>query len=212
MGRPKASEFEASLKVGQLVWASNHGNREKIHIERIVRFDGGAKSRVLGDALCGSVKAWRRRYVSRAIDDAERYGDDGLCHRCLTRFRSMGEPSVRGYNEKTEDFTDPLPTAWREVPPVGIRRDQDTYETHWRSDPKEPMRKEIRRWVRGQRYVRLCELVPEEGSSQSTVWKYAVHYGWTGEDRDHWSTKSNDMNQCLRRAWNVMRFGGAPQD
>ena len=207
----KVSEFEASLKVGQLVWASNHGNRSKIHIERVVRFDGGAKSRILGDALCGAVKAWRRRYVSWAIEDPDHYGES-ICERCLTRFRSMGEPTVRGYNEKTEDFDDPLPTAWREVPPTGIRQDQDTFAASWSTDPKEPKRKEIRRWVRGERYVRLCELIPDEENPESAKWKFAVHYGWSGEDRDRCVTKSNSMNYCLRKAWSIMRFGGAPKD
>lgn len=208
-GTLKVSEFEASLKIGQLVWARNSGNRTSIHIERIVRFDGGVRSRILGNSLCGSVKEWSRRYVSGAIEDPDQYGE-ALCRRCLTRFRSLGEPTVRGYNEKMEDFTDPLPTAWHEVPAISIRQDQDVYAANWSSDPNEPKRKEIRRWVRGQRYVRLCELIPEEGSSG--VWKYAIHYGWLGQDRDQWTTMSNDVNRCLRRAWNIMRFGGAPQD
>lgn len=97
----------------------------------------------------------------------------------------------------------PLLYGWQEMEPIGEPVDEGTPKDDWNNtaNPRHP-RKEIKLWVRGNRYVRICEV--EVGED-----KYHVHSGWlvepVGDDiEDRWST----LKEAEACAIQLMQQGG----
>lgn len=95
------------------------------------------------------------------------------------------------------------PMGWKEVDPVGHPKDVGTPPEQWKKSSK-PMhpRKEIKRWVRGARYVRVCELFVE-GKSDG----FTVHIGTSGNSGDEQMFQGS-WEIALVRAKTYMRMGG----
>ncbi len=96
-----------------------------------------------------------------------------------------------------------LPMGWAVVEPCGIPSDAGTPENEWErtANPRKP-RRELRRWVRGGRYVRLC-LCEEQ---------YFVHIGSVRDEKDNWvagfSLDEAGAARALVKARTLMRIGG----
>jgi len=96
-----------------------------------------------------------------------------------------------------------LPIGWQEVPTVGDPLDSGTPEEDWKTTayPRHPC-KEIRLWMRGERYVRICEY--EKGDR-----KYSLNCGWLRENsEDSRKSYSDELKVMLIGAKNLMRAGG----
>ena len=75
-----------------------------------------------------------------------------------------------------------LPMGWQESPvTVGDPLDAGTPEDEWdtTAKPRYP-RKELKFWYRGDRYVRICEVLVEKDD----VHKYCIHIGWIADDSE----------------------------
>ena len=97
-----------------------------------------------------------------------------------------------------------LPMGWKKAEPTGIGSDIGTPEEKWKdvAHPRHP-RQEIRRWVRGNRYVRVCLEETEEGE------RFALHYGWLDdEDQDDFHMTNTELNPLIRDAMQLMAKGG----
>jgi hypothetical protein len=115
----------------------------------------------------------------------------------------MDRPSVIGLLDKVDatPAERPLPTAWREVPSVGLAKDSKPDE----DNESDRAVQELRRWVRGGRYVRLVKVLGD------SAYGYGVHTGTVGKDEetDRWTTRASEA-ECLQRAWEIMAAGGDP--
>lgn len=101
-----------------------------------------------------------------------------------------------------------LPAGWAEIPPTQHPLDAGTPEDEWETTahPRRP-RTELRCWVRGSRYVRVCELA--EGSPGE---RYALHYGKIDDEgKDKIYQTDNDLGKLVNWAVGVMRIGGYPR-
>ncbi len=97
-----------------------------------------------------------------------------------------------------------LPMGWREVPVVGLPGDAGTPEDEWDTvaHPEHP-RKEVRRWQRGNRYVRICiELDPEEED------QFSLRFGHLKLTNDSWRWMGKDFPELMMKAKVMMRKGG----
>lgn len=98
-----------------------------------------------------------------------------------------------------------LPMGWVETTPIGIELDAGTPEDEWKStaNPRKP-RTEIRRWIRGARYVRICEITDEKEEN-----RFAVHNGIRSrpkkdDDNAHYA----DESDAEQYAMTLMARGG----
>lgn len=102
----------------------------------------------------------------------------------------------------------PLPIGWKKVPATGIPSDVGTPPDEWETTahPQFP-REEIHRWVRGDRYVRIC-IVEREGEEDSY---YYLHFGRLSDpETDNWNKSSSKFQEILKEAHMLMRIGGYP--
>jgi hypothetical protein len=103
-----------------------------------------------------------------------------------------------------------LPIGWKELPPTGEPGDAGTPEEDWEATahPRHP-REELRLWIRGGRYVRLCRVL-KDGEKHP----FAVHYGridGKGEDAiDEECGGDGALEEATKRAFLLMRMGGYP--
>ena len=97
-----------------------------------------------------------------------------------------------------------LPMGWKVALPAGIELDNGTPEDEWDtiSNPRHP-RDELFRWVRGNRYVRICEEIKED-----TEWKYALHYGLLDINDDIIKEWNDSLDEMMVSAKVLMRIGG----
>ena len=195
------------MKTGDLILAGNIGST-KVHIVRLRNQpypeetespSGGPGRSRLWDAssLCRTRNRYYWQVFTGTVEDGEQ------CRACFSRWRAMDRPPVPGLSEKpgTKPAERQPPTAWREVPATGLLKDSKPRDDD--SDSKRPVR-ELRRWVRGARYVRLVEVLGDSN------YKFGVHTGIVGDDEktDNWTTRSTEA-ECLQRAWEIMAAGGA---
>lgn len=120
------------------------------------------------------------------------------CVQCFMRWRRRGQPAVQGLTiEPAKDGN--LPTGWREVEPAGHPRDAGVED-----DDEHPPRKELRRWVRGHRYVRITKTITEK-PEDSRCW---VHVGWVGQDKTDDKNRGGGLDYALKVARKTMALGG----
>jgi len=194
------------VKTGDLILAGNIGST-KVHIVRLrdqpypdetESPSGGSGRSGLwdGSSLCRT----RNRYYWHAITGGM-VEDKEQCRACFSRWRAMDRPPVPGLSDGgMKPIERQPPTAWREVPATGLLKDSKPKDDD--SDNKRPVH-ELRRWVRGARYVRLVEVLGD------STYKYGVHTGIVGDEEktDSWTTRSTEA-ACLQRAWEIMAAGG----
>lgn len=102
-----------------------------------------------------------------------------------------------------------LPIGWAEAQPTGIPSDVGTPEDEWESipSPRQP-RQEIKCWVRGARYVRICEVHPYP-SAKKTHHPYDLHFGLIDDlDKDKIKKQGPDLAKLELEAKILMRKGG----
>jgi len=210
------ADFLATLQRGDLVLASNHGSEKLhlVHLKYAKPLDEGGVNPGLWSAraLC-SIDP---RYYYRPRIEEGNTEESHKCRRCFQRWRAMGRPDVKGMGlgEKTVATPDNLwlPFAWEEVTPVGhpldIPEDRPLPEGAEAEEggaidyTRPEHRTEVRRWVRGTRYVRIVKLHDED--------RYGVFYGDVDEPKtDRWTYKHH-LEGCLKKAVEVMALGGTP--
>lgn len=101
-----------------------------------------------------------------------------------------------------------LPMGWSEIPPVGDPGDVGTPEDEWATTahPRNP-RKEIRLWVRGERYVRICEV--KQLPMKPTAYPFVVHHGkMIDGNEDEIDRSFSHLEPAVIRAKTLMRIGG----
>lgn len=99
--------------------------------------------------------------------------------------------------------------GWQVSPPLNDPLDVGISEEDWElvGYPRRS-RKEILCWIRGGRYVRVCEvqIVDEEKDYQ-----YALHHGLLDEEgSDQIYQRSDNLKVILFTARTLMRIGGYP--
>lgn len=210
MTAPK--EFLQSLVPGDLVAATVRSS-SKLHLIHFVRGvtadmcrHGGPNAETLarladGIPLCSA----RPRSWWEVTDRLESWASSEQCPVCFSAWRGGGRPSIKGWAnaERVVDTELRLPWGWEEVAPVGHPLDLPSDAPDPEEDDKEAgeRRREVRRWVRGNRYVRLTQSYDDE--------RYAVRYGPSdGEPKEEeWAFKGGHDN-ALVRACAVMALGG----
>ncbi len=107
-----------------------------------------------------------------------------------------------------------LPMGWRSVAVTkGLEAGTPIDEWNKKGKPQHP-RQEIMRWVRGTRYVRICEEKHYEEivDKKETRYAYALHIGRIdekGDDySDKWVMKSDKLESLEKEAKVLMRLGG----
>lgn len=196
------SGFFRSLKIGDLV-AVHNLRASYVHILRIRYFDERKKRayhNVGGQALCGALE--RNGYWSHPEETPDRYN---LCPPCIRVWRKLGKPKVRGMGTESTIGGFQPPTAWRETRPTGVPGD-DTPPSHKHTNREEGTTlKELRRWVRGSRYVRLCAL------QGHPTHKFEIRHGYSKDqkrtDSSSWMTSTEGA--ALDKAHIVMALGGS---
>jgi hypothetical protein len=101
--------------------------------------------------------------------------------------------------------------GWQEVAPTGLPSDAGTDPDEWETtaSPLHP-REEVRCWVRGDRYVRICRVNPRDDvrtKARENPW--AVHVGWInnlGSDKPECFL--NEYDKAVGHAYRLMRIGG----
>ena len=145
--------------------------------------------------LCG---AYARYYWHTRAEKS----DDDRCTRCFQRWRALGQPRLVNAPEPTPTPTDiTLPWGWREVDPEGLEKDLNPAGDSVK-------RREVRRWVRGDRYVRICESVFEKEPPDERKTTHWLHTGWIGSpSSDKWRFGS-DLPSLIHTARTYMMLGG----
>lgn len=110
----------------------------------------------------------------------------------------------------------PLPMGWREIAPTGIPSDAGTPPDEWTAtaQPRHP-REEIRCWVRGDSYVRICRVTLRDDvelKKNVTESPLAIHVGnvndpGSDEIECHFDDAA-DVASAETYARRLMRIGG----
>lgn len=163
------------------------------------------------DALCGVENQKvtfgnRQRFYWRIASDRPR--KESICKGCLAAWRRADKPAVRGWSDEVETSEPRLPFAWREVPATKHPRDVGE-----KGDPASVLdrageavgvrRTEVRRWVRGDRYVRVAQLHDEDGM-------FGVLYGFSDEPDGERQDFASSQSRALAKAHELMALGGTP--
>lgn len=154
-----------------------------------------------GHPLCGG----QFNYYWKLKSKIERIHPD-VCVKCLRKWKSIGSPEVIGMveNDVVAVGDIKLPLAWREVTPCGNEEDF--------ADQKDrPTYKEIRRWQRGQRVVRILEAKFTSPEQREGNHAFKVQCGWFGKETEDSQMTSNfkeALNDCRER----MLLGGSGRD
>lgn len=205
--------FYDSLHAGDLVAATVRSST-KLHLVRVVRRVTADMVRVEPDPEhlarlfdCRPLCEVRPRYWWKPTDQHESWAAEDKCRWCFSRWRSGGRPAIKGW-AKTEApvvsaYT--LPWGWHEVSPTGHPLDLPIDAPDPDPDDKKAgeKRSEVRRWLRGERYVRITQHLVDK--------RFCVHYGALddGAKDEHWELKSG-WDAVLLRAITVMALGGIP--
>ena len=129
--------------------------------------------------------------------------DDERCVRCFQRWRAMGQPRLVNAPPPTPRVAEiTLPWGWREVEPEGLEQDM-----HPSDDTVK--RKEVRRWVRGDRYVRICAAIFEKEPPDERKVDHYLHTGWLGAPgTDRWH-RGGSLAALVQIARTYMLLGGS---
>lgn len=198
------TEFFASLKVGDVCAATGESRHESqlVHVVRLV-----------APSHAGDVRYWSARSFCGAFRNSRWYWSvephdlgDRKCGRC---FKRLAGATIRGWGDGVVRER-PLPFGWHEMAAashpwdVPFGGDPDTVR-NGAGETRGAVREERRRWQRGCRIVRLCELPDGDG--------WEVHYQAVGEEptqyNTHWSHRGS-LAQCLKGARDLMAAGGMP--
>lgn len=149
-----------------------------------------------GAILCDA----RPRYYFRLAKDTK----VGRCHHCFRRWKLAGSPPLIGFmpDDIPQVGDIELPWGWREVAPVGYEADSTPEED---DDPKV---KEIRRFQRGQRIVRIAEVAPEHLDKYH---RYSIEWARVGKEPKG-TRYDADFKAQLKLATEWMWLGGAPRN
>jgi len=211
MNAPK--DFLQSLAAGDLV-AATYASSTKLHLIHVVRpvtadmCKGEPSASALqqmfeGRPLCEV----RPRYWWHPTDKMETYAAEHQCRYCFSRWRSGGRPTIKGWAkaEAPVESKVRLPFGWHEVTASGHPLDladdapdpdpdEDENKVGWK-------RKEVCRWIRGNRYVRI---------TQEKDGRFCVHYGDLNDEptEERWNRKAG-WESVLIRAVVIMSLGGS---
>lgn len=100
-----------------------------------------------------------------------------------------------------------LPTAWKKAEPSGNPLDAGTPPDQWDkvAHPRNP-RQEVRRWVRGRRYVRICLVDDPEREGE----EFAIHVGFINNpDSDQINCcQIQTIRKAVKESIKLMKLGG----
>jgi hypothetical protein len=213
MNPPK--EFLASLKPDDLVAATVQSS-DKLHLVRIVRpvtrgmVRGNPSDKALSQLFDARVLCeLRPRFWWRPTDQMEAWQAENKCRWCWSKWRAVGRPAIKGWAkaEAALESNVRLPWGWHEVTPSSHPLDLDADAPD--PDPDEDERKvgskrvEVKRWLRGMRYVRLTQDLKDK--------RFCVRYGDVNDEQQEegWTFKGG-WDAALLRAVTVMALGGTP--
>lgn len=200
---PRYYEPRTQLKARDLVTAWQHGS-ERLHIISLRHrpYPNDSKKRAAvwdGHPLCDA--AARYYWTPEAEKD-----NDQRCRRCFQRWRAMGSPALANPPPTPPPSPEStLPWGWREVAPVGITKDMEPPDGTVK-------RREIRRWVRGDRYVRICEAVFDKETPDERKTTHYLHVGWLDKPgSDRWKVGRSALAPTIAVARTYMLLGGNGQ-
>jgi len=170
----------------------------------------------IGTGLCGADGRTGRgsRYYSRPAKD-NLTTESGVCAKCRSRWNALGKPVVKGWTDVPKsELPSPawLPFGWKEVPPVGHPWDVPEggdpatvldKEGHARG----VLRTEVKRWVRGARYVRIVKHHDPERKMP-----YGLCDGWLKEPLQEETSTNGSAEVVVRDAVEIMAAGGRPAE
>lgn len=126
-----------------------------------------------------------------------------VCAKCLRKWKSIGSPEVVGMVENNVvpvgDIS--LPLAWREVTPCGNEEDLEV-------EKDRPLYKEIRRWQRGLRVVRILEASFTDPEQREHNCAFKVESGWFGKETKD-ARVTSDFKEALKDCRERMLLGGS---
>jgi hypothetical protein len=204
-----ALKWRRTIERGHLIPVTFYRS-QFVHLARV----GYAKRADNEDLMLWSVRTFcetGRGYYGRAYfdDGAETTYSTDKCKRCWQRWRAKGEPAINQPPKLTVSEIY-LPFGWRAVEPIGMEFDlgpngDPSKTTDEAGKTWGEKRTELKRWQRGQCYVRIVELFDDDKH------KYALRYGTVDEPKsDEWTLKSGAIEPCLKKASGLMGVGGTP--
>lgn len=165
-------------------------------------------------ALCGAAgNAGNYRWYARPHRSTE--PERGVCSRCLSKWKTRGKPVVRGWTDTPFSLLPRpawLPFGWREAEPAGHPWDvpeggDPELVVDDKGDVKGQQRVEVRRWVRGERYVRIVRYHGDEIKQP-----YGVYDGWSAYPLGESHETSGSAERAVTRAVEQMASGGSPRN
>lgn len=95
--------------------------------------------------------------------------------------------------------------GWKEKAPIDHPSDLGTPKNEWKTTKKPQYpREELKRWVRGNRYIRLCKT-----SQDDHEYPYIILIGLTNdEDRDRTISRHSTLEDAEIKASLLSRLGG----
>lgn len=199
--------FLDSLKPGEMVQATCLGN-SKTHIVVLRHKPAPEEKKSLeawyANPLCETQDRWLwTPRMGKALIGRE------TCKPCDQRHRGLGSPPLRGAITAAVQDSDGLvlPLAWKEVPAEGHPDDGPATDDN-------PGRRELKRWQRGLRYVRLVEVLwkdDEEETERKNRYSHALRTGWAKEPKTDEEQSRWNYQGCLKTAREIMLLGGAPK-
>jgi hypothetical protein len=211
MNTPK--DFLSSLVEGDLVAATN-ASSAKLHLIHIVRpvtaamCKGEPSGEALGQMFDGRVLCSARpRFWWRPTDQHEHWKAENKCWHCFAAWRREGYPKIKGWAKVEVPVVSDvrLPWGWHEVTLVGHpldlaadAPDPDPDENEKKAGSK---RIEVKRWVRGPRYVRITQDLTDK--------RFCLRHGMQDDaaDDEGWWVKGG-WEMVLLRAITMMACGG----
>lgn len=197
------ADFLALLRADDLV-AATTASSGRLHLIRIVRpvtadmCRGEPSNEALSQMFDGRVLCeLRSRFWWRPTDQHEAWQTENKCRFCYSKWRAQGRPTIKGWAKPEQAVASAvrLPWGWHEVTPSG--HPLDLPETSEAPDPDEDEQKvgarriEVRRWIRGNRYVRITRDLTDQ--------RHCVRYGALDDkpDEELWRAKGSSESMLL---------------
>lgn len=205
--------FLESLVAGDLVPATVTSS-SKLHLIHVVRrvtpdmCKGEPSPAALAQMFEGQpVCEVRPRYWWRPQSNLDSYADGDRCRYCFQRWRSAGRPAIKGWAkpEKPVQSSVRLPWGWTEVEasshPLDLPDDAPEPDPDEEEEKVGAKRKEVSRWLRGNRYVRIVQYSKDK--------RFCVRYGALDAKptEETWAIKGS-WEAALVRAVTTMALGG----
>lgn len=212
MNAPK--DFLQSLAPGDLVAATVQSSA-KLHLIRVVRRvtadmckgqpnEDRLLQMVDGRVLCSA----RPRYWWTPTDQLEGWKAANKCWHCFAEHRRQGYPAIKGWAkaERPVQSAVRLPWGWQEVTPGSHPLDLPDDASEPDPDESEQKvgskRKEVARWVRGRRYVRITQSLKDK--------RFCLRYGAMDDkptEENWWCV--GGWEGVLTKAVTLMALGGS---